>query len=111
MIIKTSTLPPLLLILTVIGVALPYAAFLPFIAEHGLSFSLFAEQIIATRISLFAWLDVIVAGIALLIVAFGSGLISLRQAIVVALFTCAAGGSAGLPLFFYFYFSNLNRKK
>lgn len=101
-----SVLKPLLIALTIIGVVIPYVAFVPFIMQHGLDVPLIIEQAAATRIAAFAWLDVLVSAIVLLIVAFGGRQITLRQAVCVALLTCAAGVSAGLPLYFYFSLSN-----
>lgn len=108
---KLSTLRLLCIILAVIGIVLPYSAFLPFLFEHGLNLPLFVEQAAATRIALFAWLDVLVTAVTLLVVTFGGGIVTIRQALIVTLFTCAAGSSAGLPLFFYFFFTNASQKK
>lgn len=99
---KLSVLKLLLIALTIVGVVIPYIAFVPFIMQHGLDMPLIIEQAAATRIAAFAWLDVLVSAIVLLIVAFGGRQVTLRQAVCVTLLTCAAGVSAGLPLYFYF---------
>lgn len=101
-----SFLTPLLLILTALGVIIPYIAFIPFIIEHGLNIQLLIEQAIANRIAAFAWLDVIISAVTLLFVAFSGKLVTIKQAVGTTLLTCLAGVSAGLPLFFYFLFTN-----
>src|SRR5947207_324508 len=46
--------------LCVLGVALPYSQFLPFLREHGFDLRLIVEQLFASRISSFFGLDVLV---------------------------------------------------
>lgn len=94
------------IVLTIIGVAIPYAAFLPFVFEHGLDFSVLIQQAAANRVAAFAWLDVIISAVTLLIAIFIGKLITIRQGTAVAILTCLAGVSAGLPLFFYFLLSD-----
>lgn len=103
---KTSGLRLILIALTIIGIAVPYVAFIPFVAQHGLNAQLLIEQAAANRIATFAWLDVIVSATVLLTVTFGARLVTVRQAVFVTLFTCTAGVSAGLPLYFYFSLYN-----
>ena len=76
--------------------------FIPFIIEHGLDVSLFAEQAAMNRIAAFAWLDVIITALTILVFVFGSGSLKSKQAASVAALTCLVGPSAGLPLLFYF---------
>ncbi len=90
------------LVLVVLGVVVPYMAFVPFVAEHGLDVRLLVEQASANRIAAFAWLDVVVSAIVLLTAAYSRQFISLKQAGVVTVLTLAAGVSAGLPMLFYF---------
>ncbi|MFZ2529446.1 MAG: DUF2834 domain-containing protein [Rhodococcus sp. (in: high G+C Gram-positive bacteria)] len=88
--------------MTVVGVAVPYAALVPFLIEHGFDPARIVDEVTATRLGVFAWLDVLVSALVLLLAAFGAGWISTGHALWVALATCLAGVSAGLPLFFYF---------
>ena len=97
-----TILRPILIALITIGIFAPYVVFIPFIIEHGLDVSLLAEKAVANRIATFAWLDVIITAIAILIFAFGSGTLKSKQAASVAVLTCLVGPSAGLPLLFYF---------
>ncbi|QDE66017.1 MULTISPECIES: DUF2834 domain-containing protein [Myxococcus] len=99
---KTRHLKSVLLALTVAGVAIPYAAFVPFVVEHGLDVPLFVAQAAANRISAFAWLDVVVSAVVLLVAAYSGRFIQRNQALFVTGLTLGAGVSAGLPLFLYF---------
>ena len=92
----------MLIIFTVLGVIIPYAAFIPFLVQDGLDIPLAVQQAAANRMAAFAWLDVLVSAVVLLTVAFGNKQISPKQALAVTLLTCVAGVSAGLPLLFYF---------
>ncbi len=86
--------------LAIAGVIAPYAAFLPWIAEHGFAPGLLVQQAFATRIAAFAWLDVIVSALAVLSAAAFS-MKGHRLALIVA--ACLLiGVSAALPAFFYF---------
>ena len=90
------------LLLVVVGVIVPYVAFVPFVMEHGLNLPLLIEQAGANRMAAFAWLDVIMSAVALLVAAFSRKFISFKQAGIVTILTFAAGVSAGLPMFLYF---------
>ena len=54
------------LLLSALGIALPYAAFGPWLLEHGLAINLLAQQIVDSPVAAFAWGDVLVSGAALL---------------------------------------------
>lgn len=92
------------LALVAVGIAVPYAAFIPFVTEHGLNIPLLVEQAGASRVAAFAWLDVIVSAAVLIVAAYSRSFISLKQAGIVTALTLIAGVSAGLPTFFYFNF-------
>lgn len=55
------------LLLCLLGTALPYAAFGPWLAQHGLAFHLLAQQVMATPVAAFAWADVLVSAMTLLV--------------------------------------------
>lgn len=99
---QTKYLKTALIALTVAGVVIPYYAFIPFLIEHGFNLQLFAKEAFATRIASFAWLDVIVSAVVILLAAFSGKFITQKQAVLVTIFTLCAGGSAGLPLLLYF---------
>lgn len=99
---QLSQLKPFLIALTYIGIIIPYMAFIPFLTKHGLNIQLFIEQATSTRISTFAWLDIIISVLTILLVATSSKLMTFRQATFVILLSLVAGASASLPLLFYF---------
>ncbi len=97
-----SSLKYLFLVLVVVGVVVPYMAFVPFISEYGLNLPLLVEQASANRIATFAWLDVIVSAVALFVAAYSRQFVAFKQAGIVTILTLIAGVSAGLPMLFYF---------
>lgn len=46
------------LVLTLLGILLPYGAFVPWLLANGLDITLLFSEAAANPISLFAWLDV-----------------------------------------------------
>ena len=54
------------LCLAVLGFVLPYGAFLPWLVTNGPDINLFFQKAFSHQISAFAWLDIIVAAIALI---------------------------------------------
>jgi hypothetical protein len=96
------------LILCVLGVALPYWQFVPWVAANGLNMRLFVEQLFANRIGGFFGMDVLVSAIALLVFARSERprlkgwerWLPLAAILVV-------GVSLGLPLFLYLRERNL----
>lgn len=101
----------ILLVLVALGVIVPYIAFVPFVAEHGLNVPLLIEQAGANRIAAFAWLDVIVSAVVLLVAAYSRQFVTLKQAVIVTVLTLAAGVSAGLPMFLYFMVAKQENNK
>ena len=91
------------LFLCILGFAVPYSAFLPWVAEHGgIPLRLFVQELFANRISAFFGLDVLVSAIVLLrfaAVESARGRIANRWMVLVA--TLLVGVSLGLPLFLY----------
>ena len=88
--------------LCVLGTALPYSRFLPFLREHGLNLPLFLQQMFSNPVGgFFAW-DVIVSSLALWTLVLVEG----RRAGVRHLWAplaanLAVGVSLGLPLYLY----------
>jgi hypothetical protein len=90
------------LVLAVIGTALPYSQFVPFLREHGLDPGLFLEQLFATPVGAFFGLDVIVSSLVLwVLVAVESTRTPVRHAWAPILGNLVVGVSLGLPLFLY----------
>ena len=98
------------LLLCVLGTALPYSQFIPFLREHGLDVRLFAEQLFATRIGGFFGFDVIVSAIVLWVfVATEGRRLGVRHLWAPVAATLAVGVSLGLPLFLYLREARLER--
>jgi len=90
------------LLLCIVGLAAPYAAFIPWLAEHGPNGRLFVQQLFANRISAFFFIDVLVSAIVLLrFAAVESVRLHLRSRWIILLATLLLGVSLGLPLFLY----------
>jgi hypothetical protein len=90
------------LILTFLGVFLPYGAFIPWLSTNGFDIPLLLKEAMANPISIFAWLDVVVAAIALLgfIVVDGKRN-QIKYGYIAVLGTVSVGVSCGLPLYLY----------
>ena len=88
------------LLLCVIGTILPLSQFVPWLMDNGLNSALLINEISASRISSFAWLDVIVSAVVVLLFVLVEGRrLGVRNlwAPFVAMFT--VGVSLALPLF------------
>ncbi|MGR5498177.1 DUF2834 domain-containing protein [Vibrio diabolicus] len=90
------------LVLTLLGILLPYGAFVLWLVSNGLDISLLLSEAAANSISLFAWLDVLVAAVTLLgfIVVDGQRY-KVKYRYVAILGTLSVGVSFGLPLYLY----------
>ncbi len=88
--------------LCVAGAAIPYAAFLPWLAVHGLNLRLFVQELLVSRVSVFFGLDVLVsAAVVILFATVERRRVSLRFRWAVALALLLVGVSLALPLFLY----------
>jgi Protein of unknown function DUF2834 len=91
------------LVLCIVGLAAPYAAFIPWLAEHGPNGRLFLQHLFANRISAFFALDVVVSAVVLLrFSASESRRLRLQSRWLVLAATLLVGVSLGLPLLLYF---------
>lgn len=92
----------LYLLLAVLGAVLPYLAFVGWVSEFGFSIPHMLESIWHDKLSLFAWLDVIIAAVTLLIFILIDGYKNqIRHRIWAIVATCTIGVSCGLPLYLY----------
>ena len=88
-------------VMCVLGTVLPYSALVGWGVENaGLSVAAMLAEILASRMSLFAWADVLVSAVVLIAFIRHEG----RRASIPGLWlpivgTCAVGVSLGLPLF------------
>jgi hypothetical protein len=82
------------------GIALPYSQLLPWLSEHGLAPLLLLQEITRSRISAFAWFDVLVSAVVLLRFAGHEGRkLGMKNLWLPVLATLVVGVSLGLPLF------------
>jgi hypothetical protein len=90
------------LALCVLGLALPYTQFVPWLAENGPDLPLFFRQLFANRVGGFFGMDVFVSTAVLLVFGFAEGgRLGLRHRWLPAAAALAVGVSLGLPLFLY----------
>ncbi len=95
-----SEMKNLYYVLSVLGVVIPMFFFLPWVAEHGLAVHLLVSAALGSPISAFAWADVVVSAVVLLVFMAQenrAGRIPHLWLPIVGLFT--VGVSLALPLF------------
>jgi hypothetical protein len=90
----------LYLLLCIVGIALPYWQFIPWLAANGMNFPLFFHELFANRISSFFGMDVLVSAVVLMIFVRREKLSgAARWLPLIAVLT--VGVSLALPLFLY----------
>jgi hypothetical protein len=87
-------------VLCMLGIVLPYGPFLSWVYENGLAMNVLITEIIDSRISTFAWLDLVVSAMVLFGFVFAEGLkLKMRRPWLPVAGTLTVGVSLGLPLF------------
>ena len=90
------------LIIAILGLIVPYAFFIPFLAQNGLNLPLFAQQMFANPIAGFFGADVIVSSLALWAFVFSEGRrLGMKNLWVYVLLNLLVGVSFALPVFLY----------
>ena len=90
------------LLLCILGAAIPYSQFVPWVMENGLHLRLLLQQLFANRISAFFGLDVLVSSLVLVVFMRVQGrLLRIRFRWLAIVGLCAVGVSLALPLFLY----------
>ena len=90
------------LILCMLGIVLPYLQLVPWLLEHGLDATLFFRELLASRVSAFFGMDVIVSAIVLLCFIQSEGKrLRVRLLWLPIIGTLIVGVSFGLPLFLF----------
>jgi uncharacterized protein DUF2834 len=98
------------LLLCVLGFALPYSQFVPWLLEHGFNVNLFFRELFATRISAFFAMDVILSAIVLIWFIQSEGKrLRVRLLWFPVVGTLVVGVSFGLPLFLFLRQVTLDR--
>ena len=90
------------LILCVLGAAIPYANFLPWLLHNGLNLRLFFREMTVNEIASFFVLDVVMS--AVVVIAFlllENARVTIRNRWLVPVALLTVGVSLGLPLFLY----------
>ena len=88
------------LILCILGIALPYSQFIPFLFENGLNHELFFGQLFINRISAFFGMDVVVSSLALwTFVGFEGSRLKMKNLWIYIASNLLVGVSLALPLF------------
>ena len=101
----------LYLLLCILGFALPYSQFIPWVLEHGLDMRLFLEQLFANRIGGFFGLDVLVSTVTLIgFVRNEGGRLKMERLWLPIASVLLVGVSLGLPLFLYLRERELERR-
>jgi len=92
----------LYLVLCVLGFALPYSQFIPWVIEHGPDMNLFVRQLFANRIGGFLGMDVLVSAVTLIGFIRSEGArLNMKRTWLPILSVLLVGVSLGLPLFLY----------
>jgi Kef-type K+ transport system membrane component KefB len=86
--------------LAVIGFILPYTQFISFLMEYGFNFSLIVQEITYYRISMFAWFDIVLTAIVVIVMVLEEKR-KLRNSWLPIIVTLIIGPSCGLPLYMY----------
>ena len=94
------------LLLCFLGIALPYAEFVPWVLHNDLNMPLFWNQLIANRIGAFFGADVLVSAIVLLVFVSLERSLSGFRLWLPPIAVLIVGVSLGLPLFLYLRESN-----
>ena len=88
------------LVLCILGTALPYSQFIPFLLEKGLNINEFFAQLFANQISGFFGMDVIVSSVVLWVFVFSEGSrLKMKNLWIYIESNLLVGVSLGLPLF------------
>ena len=92
----------LYLSLCLLGFALPYSQFIPWVLEHGLDMPLFLRQLFANRISGFFGVDVLISAVTLIgFIRTEGARLKMRTLWLPIASVLLVGVSLGLPLFLY----------
>ncbi len=101
----------LYLFLCLLGFALPYSQFIPWVFEHGLNMRLFFHELFANRIGAFFGMDVFVSAVALIGFVRNEGTrLHIRRLWLPIVSVLLVGVSLGLPLFLYLRERELERR-
>lgn len=81
-----------------IGFILPYSQFIIFLLENGVNLSLIIHEITEYRLSAFAWLDVVVTAVVVIVAVFDEKMERWWLPVAASIFV---GPSCGLPIYLF----------
>lgn len=87
------------ILLSAVGAILPLTQFVPWLSAHGLNVPLLWQQAMSTHIAAFAWSDVLISGIAVVVFILAEGRRIAMRRLWLPLSCIAIGPSLALPLF------------
>lgn len=92
----------LYLLLAMVGIAIPYWQFVPWVAENGVPLGLLIRLLFANKISAFFGMDVLVSSAVLIVfMRIECKRLAISHRWVAVLGLCLVGVSLGFPLFLY----------
>ncbi|MDD1780225.1 DUF2834 domain-containing protein [Enterovibrio sp. ZSDZ35] len=104
-------MPFFYLTVAIMGAIFPYAAFLPWLIENGVNPSQFIADLTRNPVSIFAWVDVVIAAITLIVFIITDGdRHQIRYRTLAIAGTLVIGVSFGLPFYLYLREKAVNRK-
>lgn len=89
------------ILLCIAGTALPLSQFVPWLAGYGLDVPLLLQQAVSTYIAAFAWADVLISGIAVVVFVLAEGRRLAMRRLWLPLSCLVVGPSLALPLFLF----------
>ena len=89
------------LLLAIVGTIVPYAAFVPWLAEHGLDLPRLVAQMFETRVAAFFSLDVVISAVVVIVLAARAQARGVSRAWLAIVGTLTVGVSCGLPLLLF----------
>jgi len=101
-VVQGSVMKPFYGVMCVLGTLLPWGAFAPWLMQNGLDLALLWHTVRESPAAVFAWLDVVVSAIVLIVFIVVEGKrLQIRRLYLPILATCGVGVSLGLPLFLW----------
>jgi len=89
------------IILSIVGTVLPLSQFVPWFSVHGLNIPLLLQQATSSNIAAFAWADVLVSGIVVIVFIVAEGRRLGMRRLWLPLSCIAVGPSLALPFFLF----------
>lgn len=89
------------ILLCITGAILPLSQFIPWLSVQGFNIPLLFQQAVSSQISAFAWADVLVSGIAVVVFIFVEGHRLAMRRLWLPLSCVVVGPSLALPLFLF----------